>query len=152
MFHKAKHEFKRSGLLYFPWKCLKYSIVYDYIEEWIKQLLSHLKLPDHCKKIKWIIIPLDVPYHVGGAEAIVKIVQTSLCNLPTSTLSFIEFDSVLKKISASINYRPLWLSITEHTVLTPIIFFLVGIIIPTLLKLQEMKSTTLYFLHMFAKL
>ena len=70
-------------------------------------------------QIEWSVIPPDAPHRVGGAEAMVKILKRSLRYIPTSTLSIMEFHSVLSQIASSINNRPLGYLASEDSILTP---------------------------------
>ena len=57
-------------------------------------------------QIEWATIPPDAPHRVGGAEAMVKTLQRSLRYIPTSPLTIMEFDCVLKQIASTVNNRP----------------------------------------------
>ena len=49
----------------------------------------------------------------------VKATKRSLCYLPTSTLSLLEFDAAIKNIASTINNHPLGLNVSRDEVLTP---------------------------------
>ena len=70
-------------------------------------------------QINWTVIPPAAPHRIGAAESMVKATKRSLCYLPTSTLTILEFDAVLKNIASTINNRPLGFNTTEDQVLTP---------------------------------
>ena len=70
-------------------------------------------------QINWTVIPPAAPHRIGAAESMVKATKRSLRYLPTSSLSILEFDAVLKNIASTINNRPLGFNTTEDQVLTP---------------------------------
>ena len=57
-------------------------------------------------QIEWATIPPDAPHRVGESEAMVKTLQRSLRYIPTSPLTIMEFDCVLKQIASTVNNRP----------------------------------------------
>ena len=65
------------------------------------------------------MIPPAAPHRIGAAESMVKATKRSLRYLPTSTLTILEFDAVLKNIASTINNRPLGFNTMEDQVLTP---------------------------------
>merc|ERR1712101_33660 len=70
-------------------------------------------------QINWTVVPPAAPHRIGAAESMVKATKRSLRYLPTSLLSILEFDAVLKNIASTINNHPLGFNIIEDQVLTP---------------------------------
>ena len=62
----------------------------------IKSIWSH---------INWTLIPPAALHRIGAAESMVKATRRSLCYLPTSSPSILEFDVVFKNIASAINNR-----------------------------------------------
>ena len=65
------------------------------------------------------VIPYAAPHRISVAESMVKVTKRSLHYLPTSSLSILEFDAVLKNIASTIYNRPLGFNTSEDQVLTP---------------------------------
>ena len=54
-------------------------------------------------QINWTVIPPAAPHRIGAAESMVKATKKSPRYMPTSSLSILEFDTVLKNIASTIN-------------------------------------------------